>query len=132
MKLFSPIVIFFVFLMWFVIACKKDETTKETDLYGKWEWFSSKSRLHGTIITPQTEGYTQSLEFKTSGKIEFFKNDSVTAEKAFSIVHDASISTLPIIKLENDLLWMYSFVADTLYLENICPNCFDDKYVKVK
>ena len=115
-----------------LISCKKEEKLQEPDLYGKWNWVSSKSKLHGNTITPQTEGYTQSIEFNTNGMIEFRHNDSLTSEKPFSIIHDASISTLPVIKLENDPFWMYSIKGDSLYLDNVCPNCFDDKYVRVK
>lgn len=118
-----------------VISCNKEEKTtipEVNNLLGKWNWISSISGLHGTILTPQSEGYNMSIEFKLTGMIEFRKNDTITSEKQFSIIHDAGISSLPIIKLENDPLWMYSIIRDTLFLNNICTNCFNEKYLRAR
>jgi hypothetical protein len=119
-------------MMLTLITCKKDDEIEGTDLYGKWNWVSSISGLYGTVLTPQTEGYTQSMEFKSTRKVEFRKNDTVTSEKSFSITHDAKVSTLPIIKVEDDPTWSYKIKTDTLFLYNVCPTCYNEKYVKVK
>lgn len=125
-----PLVLLLMILT--LITCKKDDEIEGKDLYGKWNWVSSISGLNGNILTPQTEGYTQSMEFKATRKVEFRKNDTVTSEKSFSITHDAKISTLPIIKVEDDPTWSYKTKTDTLFLYNVCPTCYNEKYVKVK
>jgi hypothetical protein len=113
-------------------SCSKDEVIEGTDLYGKWNWVSSKSGLYGTVLSPQTEGYTMSMEFKATRKVEFKKNDTTTAEKPFSIAHDAKISVLPIIRIGDDLTWYYSIKNDTLFLNNVCSTCYNEKYLRVK
>ena len=117
-----------------IVSCKNDEENKieGTDLYGKWNWLSSISGLYGTILTPQSEGYSLSIEFKSTRKIEFRKNDTITSEKLFSIAHDVSISNLPIIVVEDDPTWSYKINSDTLFLNNVCPTCYNEKYIRVK
>jgi hypothetical protein len=117
-----------------VITCKKEEENKieGIDLYGKWNWVSSISGLHGNTITPQTEGYTMSMEYKSTRKVEFRKNDTVTSEKSFSISHDAKTSTYPIINIEDNPTWSYKIKDDTLFLNNVCPTCYNEKYIRIK
>ena len=120
-------------MMLTVISCKKDETVIEgTELYGKWDWVSSTGGAFGKTLTPATEGYTESMEFKATRMVEFRRNNVVSSEKAFSIAHDTKISNLPIIKLVDVLTWSYSVIGDSLYLYDVCETCYDHKYVKVK
>ena len=120
-------------LMLTLITCKKDETVIEgTELYGKWDWVSSTGGAFGKTLTPATEGYTESMEFKATRMVEFRRNNVVSSEKAFSIAHDTKISNLPIIKLVDVLTWSYSVIGDSLYLYDVCETCYDHKYVKVK
>jgi hypothetical protein len=135
MKTFKTITLPFllIVLIFTAINCSKDDEVIEgSDLYGKWNWVSSISGLHGNTITPQTEGYNMSMEFKPTRKLEFRKNDTVTSEKLFSIVHDADVATLPIIKVEEDPTWSYKIKDDTLFLYNVCPLCYNEKYIRVK
>jgi len=115
-----------------LITCKKDDNIEGTELYGKWNWVSSKGGAFGKTLTPATEGYTQSMEFKSTRMVEFRQNNAVTSEKAFSIAHDTKIANLPIIKLVNDLTWSYAVKGDSLFLYDVCGTCYDHKYVKVK
>jgi len=134
MKQIKTIVFPLIFLVLILTlnTCKKDDEIEGTDLYGKWNWVSSTSGITGNVLTPQTEGYTMTMEFKSTRKIEFRKNDTVTSEKPFSITHDAKISALPIIKVEDDPTWSYKIKTDTLFLYNVCPTCYNEKYVRVK
>jgi hypothetical protein len=127
-----PLLLLLILLI--AITCKKEEENKieGTDLYGKWEWVSSTGGAYGKTLTPVTEGYALSMEFKETRLVEFRQNNAVTSEKAFSIVHDAKVSSLPIIKLVDDLTWMYTIKGDSLFLDDVCSTCYDHKYVKVK
>ena len=130
-KLALPVLVLGMMLS--VITCKKDETVIEgTDLYGKWNWVSSTGGAFDKTLTPATEGYTQTMEFKATRLVEFRQNNATTSEKAFSIAHDTKISNLPIIKLVDDLTWSYSVKGDSLFLYGVCSTCYDNKYVKVK
>lgn len=116
-----------------IIGCANEETkTEGAELYGKWNWVSSISGLHGTMLTPKSEGYSMTIEFKSSGNIVFRRMDSITAEKPFSIIHDSKTSNLPIIVLDNSPLWMYSIKNDSLFLNNICSLCYNEKYIRIR
>jgi hypothetical protein len=120
-------------LMLSLLSCNKDEEVIEgTELYGKWDWVSSTGGALGKTITPATEGYTSSMEYKATRMVEFRQNNVVTSEKAFSIAHDTKISNLPIIKLVNDLTWSYKVKGDSLFLYDICETCYDHIYLKAK
>jgi hypothetical protein len=131
-KYFTFPVLSFVLILT-LITCKEDEAVIEgTDLYGKWNWVSSTGGAFGKTLTPASEGYTESMEFKATRIVEFRRNNIVSSEKAFSISHDSKISNLPIIKLVDVLTWSYSVKGDSLFLYDVCQTCYDHKYVKAK
>jgi hypothetical protein len=132
LKKITLLLLLFVIILTAINCSKDEEVTEGSDLYGKWNWVSSISGLHGNTITPQTEGYTSSMEFKATRKIVFLKNDTVTGEKHFSISHDAKTSAFPIINVDDNPTWSYKIKDDTLFLYNVCPLCFNEKYIRVK
>jgi hypothetical protein len=81
---FSIIVIILVI---FVLSCEKNEVRPDSGLIlGKWDWIETVSPWTGIKYTPQTEGYTQSLEFIPHGIIKVFKNDALVRTGTFKIV----------------------------------------------
>ncbi len=59
-------------------------------LSGRWEWQSSTGGFAGNTITPEKEGYTQSLRF-SDNKVALYKNDSLKWETGYSITRGSSI-----------------------------------------
>jgi hypothetical protein len=88
--------------------------------------------VYGKTLTPASEGYTESMEFKATRMVEFRRNNVVSSEKTFSIAHDTKISNLPIINLADVPTWGYSVKGDSLFLYDVCQTCYDHKYVKTK
>src|SRR6218665_944307 len=78
------------------VSCNKEDLKTagniSTDkLYGKWKWVQSTGGFAGRTITPQSEGYRSSVEFKRNNTAAFYRNDSLTNQSAFTLNKDKTI-----------------------------------------
>jgi hypothetical protein len=70
MKIFKLIIFLTIFLL--TNSCKKDKLTGDAkSLIGTWQW----SKDIWPYKTPETAGYSMTLEFKEKGKYEIKKNN---------------------------------------------------------
>ena len=50
------------------------EPTVEARLFGTWEWVEAEGGIAGSVITPETEGFTRRLLITRPNRIELFRN----------------------------------------------------------
>lgn len=59
-------------------GCEKENSETFADLIiGKWDWIESVSPWTGLVKNPQTEGYSQTLEFSAKGIMKWYQNDTL-------------------------------------------------------
>lgn len=62
-------------LLFSLASCEKKEHDTVSELIiGKWQWIETMSPWTGIKYTPQTEGYTESIEFTSIGIVKQYKN----------------------------------------------------------
>ena len=67
-------------------ACVKENSNSFADLIiGKWEWVESVSPWTGLVKNPQTEGYTQTLEFTAKGTMKWYLDDTLSNSTDYRI-----------------------------------------------
>ncbi len=50
------------------------EPTVEARLFGTWEWVEAEGGIAGSVITPETEGFTMRLVITRPNRIELFRD----------------------------------------------------------
>ena len=50
------------------------EPTVEARLFGTWEWVEAEGGIAGSVIAPETEGFTRRLLITQPNRIELFRN----------------------------------------------------------
>jgi hypothetical protein len=125
--------------------CRKKMDLPKPELettFGTWEWLGSSGGFSGKSISPKTEGFTKTIEFKENG-ICFFYVNKKKDKMAYTLTEGPSIfssfeSTL--IKY-NDIgvfdknsapgLQSVRFIGkDTLLLNDECFDCFGHTYIR--
>lgn len=136
----------FVFLLAICLlfsACRKDISTPTDDcrkLFGTWRWVQSSGGISGQVITPDSEGYTLEIEFKSNGVVKKFKNGNKIFKKTFEFEEGESIFSTGktyLIKYKDGMLKKMqvsnSFKfggTDTLFLNNECQDCYSEIYLR--
>ncbi len=71
-------------------GCKKSDSSPYSMIYHKWEWVESIGGLGGWVRTPESEGYTQSIEFDENGFYTKYKNNVVDRRGTYTIIRAES------------------------------------------
>jgi hypothetical protein len=50
------------------------EPTVEARLFGTWQWVEAEGGIAGSVITPETEGFTMRLVITRPNRIELFRD----------------------------------------------------------
>lgn len=124
----------------FTFSCKKDivaPTETDSRLIGQWIWQKSSGGFAGTTNTPQSAGYTQSIEF-TSNSIYIRKKNGIEVERrTYSLSQEKSIfkeEKVDMIKYGSaGINQVIEYLKnDTLRLSDNCYDCFGHEYVRLK
>ena len=104
-------------------ACVKENSNSFADLIiGKWEWVESVSPWTGLVKNPQTEGYTQTLEFTAKGTMKWYLDDTLmnstnyrielysSEPDKYELIYDKDLRAY--ISCENDSLSLNSAYVD--------------------
>lgn len=86
-------------LMWIVVmvgvlfcpGCKKTDESSDINLWYRWEWVQSSGGIAGEVLTPQSEGYTQAVEFEENGAYTKYRNNAVVTSGTYTINRAVSI-----------------------------------------
>ncbi len=107
-------------------------------LLGKWQWVSSIGGFAGWTLTPATEGYDKMLIFDSYSTFISRKIDSTGIENtngSYTIAYEKIWN----VNDSGDVIYMDGFLRsemeienDTLFLTDICYDCFGHKYVKIE
>jgi len=102
-------------------------------ILGSWDWEESSGGIAGTTITPESAGYTMTLEFTGSGEVEMVRGDVVASSgyrivltddgNAERIVYDVSLLGFDTQEV--------TFVAGRLVLTDPCCDGFSYRFVRV-
>ncbi|MCP5103557.1 MAG: hypothetical protein GY950_09270 [bacterium] len=115
-------------------SCKKSDDSANSEICFKWEWVQSAGGIAGVVQTPQSEGYTQAIEFDEDGNFTRYTNDAVVSTGTYVI--DRAQSDLD--DLEYDMILFDGGVplavtrvtAGELILREECWDCFTHTYQK--
>jgi len=75
----------------FCPGCKKTDTSPFSMLYHQWEWVQSSGGIAGVVQTPQSEGYTQTIDFDENGFFTVYQNNAVAISGTYTIIRAESI-----------------------------------------
>ena len=128
-------IILLVLISILAFACGEDDNQGDaTVLEGEWIWQFSTGGIGGATLTPDTENYTNEIEFE-GNSFESYRNDEIFSESEFSIIKSESIFTtdsVDIISYTNQSLIPQSFElrSDTLILFDEVFDGFVHTYIK--
>lgn len=97
-----------------VSSCQKEKVLDKSSIVGSWEWIYSMEGWNG-IQTPESKGYTQSVEFKSNGIYRMYRNGQLQEEQNYSLGQDSSFLTRRIekmIQFEGGYKEIYSLSSD--------------------
>jgi hypothetical protein len=134
----------FLMLVVFVVSCTSsaDPTVDHvpTGLVGSWDWLWSSGGIGPMTQTPESTGWTQTLEITSDSVLRLFRQDTVVISERISSVRrktSFSADTADVICIVSwgDVvggdLWLYEFWgADTLRLRDLCYDCYDHVWVR--
>jgi len=128
-------------LMWAMImvgvlilpGCKKTDDSSYSMISNMWEWIESSGGIGGVVQTPQSQGYTQSIDFDEQGIYTKYRDNSVVKSGTYTIIRAES-------ELDGNVYDMVVFddgtqpqaitlVTDNdLILREECYDCFTHVY----
>ena len=71
-----------IFILFFT-GCKKDDDNDQ--IIGKWRWVKTIIPYGNRVSSPQTTGYTKSLEFFPTGTMTEYRNDTLLNTSDYKI-----------------------------------------------
>lgn len=72
-------------LLSIMMSCHKDKQTGSDLIIGKWEWIKTIIPYGGQESNPQTSGFSRTLEFLSSDKMQEYKNDLLINTSNYTI-----------------------------------------------
>lgn len=131
-----------IFLMLLVVAgfmsCRKDIDVPNDEcrkVFGTWRFVLSEGGITGNVITEQSRGYTETVEFTKKGIAHWFKNGKkrrpksrFTFKVANSIYTNAPSNQMVLDGANKTIL--FGSTADTLNLLDEAYDGYSTKYVK--
>jgi hypothetical protein len=127
--------------LWMLIAgCATTHTPTapvESELIGSWRWVKSMGGIAFETRTPETEGYTQSIEFRTDGTYWLYRDGQQLVTYEYILKHEYNQwlnDTADVIHYyyneEPQSIQAYQMDGDTLSLTSLCDDCFSSVYVR--
>ncbi|MCS7082560.1 MAG: hypothetical protein N2561_09415 [Bacteroidetes bacterium] len=107
----------------------------ERRLEGRWQWVESTGGLAGLRRTPQSEGYNQELVFY-SHKLEVWRSGKLVTVLRYRIERKRTLLQPEPgdVLVYEDLFLPEQLIrwgrGDTLYLADVCADCFVHTYVR--
>ena len=101
-------------------------------VYQTWDWVQSRGGIAGVTLTPASTGYTQRAIYRSDGKYELYRNDSLIQSTTYSI-SQKEINGAPqsvIAYADQSIPQVLQLRSDTLELVDQCTDCFDHIWVK--
>ena len=80
-----PAVLLITVLLQVYPGCREVPLNTQEDIYGLWEWKLSVGSLTGIQLTPESVGFTRSVEFNRDGTFRSFINGTVVESGRFSV-----------------------------------------------
>jgi hypothetical protein len=130
----------------FLTSCRKDITVPNSEmnkLFGNWQWIETSGGFAGQVKTPATEGYSQSVEFKSDGIYKLYHDGKQKDKKTFTLsqgssIHDTVTAVLITYKntgcgnkTEDVIKQSVKFGGqDTLFLLDECADCYSFVFVR--
>ena len=113
-----------------MMSCHKDEQTVSDIIIGKWEWIKTVIPYGGQESNPQTLGFSLTLEFLSSGKMQEYKNDLLINTSNYTI--EINPSNPKDYQLTNSTILNshFYFESDTLIFSEAYVDGPVDYYVK--
>jgi hypothetical protein len=128
-------------LMWAVVmvgvlfqpGCKKVDQSSVSKICHKWEWINTSGGIGGVVKTPDSEGYTQAVDFDEEGLYTTYMNNSVVSSGTYTIISAES-------ELDSQVYDMVMFdngapaqairllTDNELILREECFDCFTHTY----
>ncbi len=78
----NSIFISLIFILFFT-CCKKDDDNDQ--IIGKWRWVKTIIPYGNRVSSPQTTGYTKTLEFFPTGTMTEYRNDTLLNTSGYKI-----------------------------------------------
>lgn len=124
-----------------VSGCKGHSSNTSAQLKkldGDWIWQWSQGGIAGLTLTPETEGYTLTINFSEPGIYKKYKDGTLISKGSFTLLTDDETYSFDadfMIAYENEIN-VNQFVSfegsDTLILYDECFDCFKHLYIKKK
>lgn len=83
------------------------EPTPEDVLFGAWEWVRAEGGIAGSVLTPETEGFTMVLRISRPDRIELYRDDVREVDTRFEYLPAqdlGDLSLLPRLRYQEPLL----------------------------
>lgn len=116
-----------------MLGCEKENSETFDDLIiGKWDWVESESPWTGLVKNPQTEGYSQTLEFSAKGIMKQYQDDTLMNSTDYRIERYSTEPDKYEIIYSSDLRAHISFVKDSLFLNSAYVDGPFISYVRIE
>ncbi len=116
-----------------LLGCEKEKSETFADLIiGKWEWVESVSSWTGLVKNPQTEGYSQTLEFSTNGMMKWYQNNVLMDSTNYIIEEYSTEPSKYELVYGQDLRTHVHFVEDSLFLNSAYVDGPFSSYVRIE
>jgi hypothetical protein len=101
-----------------LIGCRKDNPTIAELIVGKWDWVKSMSGWSELVISPQTVGYSLSVEFNGNSVMKEYKNDTLILSTTYTIDPGLPEPNRSILNYNSGVQCEIYFISDTLILNS--------------
>jgi hypothetical protein len=110
-----------------VMACCKPESNNPS-LVGTWDWIASSGGIAGGTQTPTTLGYRQHYVFSES-RFQFYQGSERLQQGSYD--QNCAANNTCELSLENsDVELSYRIVNDSLFIDELCYDCFSNVYLR--
>ncbi len=115
------------------------ETSMTARLYGSWRWVSSQGGWAGELQTPESTGQTRTAIFRSDGLARFLRNDTLVTQVQYSLESrsDPEGNEYLIIRYRGFAYFSADQEIafgnrDTLYLTDMCMDCYLHVYTRMR
>lgn len=114
-------------------GCRELDNSIYNKICFKWEWTKSTGGIGGVVKTPESEGYTQSVDFDKNGLYVKYRNNAAEASGTYNIVRAQSEldgQEYDMVILDEGLLpqAIIQVTENELILREECYDCFTHHY----
>jgi hypothetical protein len=139
-KFLITILILTIFIL--LNSCAQYTNTQNTNeqLWGIWTWQSSSGGITGKQkMTPETKGYTKTIQFTSFGEYREFHDDSLVISAAYTIerkktIFDYNHDVICFSDTANNMMdqVIMKLTDYELCLADPCPDCFGHAYTRME